>query len=43
MPGHARRQVYLLPFCCRFLFCFVFLKPHLQHMEVARPGVELEL
>ena len=27
---------------CYFIF-FVFLGPHLQHMEVPRPGVELEL
>ena len=26
-----------------FLFCFVFLGLHLQHMEVPRLGVELEL
>ena len=26
-----------------FFFCFCFLGPHLQHMEVPRLGVELEL
>ena len=27
----------------RLIFLFVFLGPHLHHMEVPRPGVELEL
>ena len=28
----------------RFLFvCFVFLGPHLRHMEVPKPGVDSEL
>ena len=26
-----------------YLFIFIFLGPHLQHMEVPRLGVELEL
>ena len=29
--------------CIILLFCFVFLGPHLWHMEVPRLGVELEL
>ena len=29
---------------CFFLLCvYVFLRPHLQHMEVPRLGIELEL
>ena len=32
-----------LMFSLFFLFFFVFLGPHPQHMEVPRPGVELEL
>ena len=45
VPQRLNREalfsVYTLVLC--FIFYFCFLWPHLQHMEVPRPGVKSEL
>ena len=50
--GHTRVpwRVQILSFLCfssflffSFIFFFFFLGPHLQHMEIPRLGVEIEL
>ena len=33
----------MILFVCLFLFLFCFIRPHLQHMEVPRLGVESQL
>ena len=39
-----KAQVMLVFFSNKIFVClFVFLEPHLRHMEVPRPGVQLEL
>ena len=38
MWNHGEKQIFGM-----LLFCFLFWRPHLQHMEVLRLGLELEL
>ena len=38
-----REKPFSPPVSLLFFFCFVFLGPNPQHMEVPRLGVELEL
>ena len=42
--GSCNKQISISQAVLFVLFCFLFfLGPHLRHMEVPRPGVELEL
>ena len=41
--GQISQDIYTKIYTYLFIYLFWFLGPHLQHVEVSRPGVESEL